>query len=187
MITNFGSLKDFMSTKKLKASISDAIQNDSIVSGLSAAELNQNNIATILDALTVGKSIIHIDEDLVETLGRSGVTVKNACALLHKSFQYFDENPTMQEAFNRGRANLGSRVRSKLIEAAFDGNIQSAIHLDKIYSGETVTEVNITVGQSQLSTVSDEELMKVAFTVDDADIVEDHSERNGDDTLSGAQ
>ena len=177
-----------MSNKKLRETLNKSINsdNDAVDNGLPAAISTPqlNNINTILEALEIrrGVEVLPITVEMVEILGRSGVTVKNACALLHKSFQYFDENPTMQEAFNRGRANLGSRVRSKLIEAAFDGNIQSAIHLDKIYSGETVTEVNITVGQSQLSTVSDEELMKVAFTVDDADIVEDHSERLGDNS-----
>ena len=130
------------------------------------AETQSNNIIAIIDALTVSKGL-GITIETVELLGSSGVTVKNACSLLHKSFQFFDDNPTMLEAFNRGRASLGSRVRSKLIEAALEGgNIQSAIHLDKIYSADSVTEVNITVGQSQLSTVSDEELMKVAFDVD---------------------
>ena len=166
--------RKFMTIKKLKATIIDAVQNDDLASGLPAAKLNQNNITTILEALTVGKNIIHIDEELVEALGRSGVTVKNACSLLHKSFQYFDENPTMLEAFNRGRAALGSRVRSKLIEAALENNnIQSAIHLDKIFSGDAVaSEVNVNVTASHLSTVSDEDLMRVAFTVDADDVVE---------------
>jgi len=128
-----------------------------------------NNIAVILDALENrhGVEALTINEEMVEILGRSGVTVKNACSLLHKSFQYFDDNPTMKQAFERGRANLGSRVRSKLIEAALENNnIQSAIHLDKIYSADAVaTEVNLNV-TSQLSTVSDEDLLAVAFKVD---------------------
>ena len=156
-----------MSNKALKQTLSQEFQ-----------ESPSNNIAVILDALNINKGFITINEDLVETLGASGVTVKNACSLLHKSFQYFDENPTMLEAFNRGRASLGSRVRSKLIEAALENNnIQSAIHLDKIYSADSVTEVNITVGQSQLSTVSDEDLMRVAFTVDNG--VEDGGVESG--------
>lgn len=143
----------------------------------------RNNLAVILNELNISKGSITINEELVETLGRSGVTVKNACSLLHKSFQFFDENPTMKAAFERGRADLGSRVRSKLIEAALDNNnIQSAIHLDKIYSGETVaTEVNLNV-TSQLSTISDEDLLKVAFTVEGEDTVVGDS---GEETLGG--
>ena len=80
----------------------------------------------------------------------------------------------MLEAFNRGRAQLGSRVRSKLIEAALENNnIQSAIHLDKIYSGDApASEVNVNVTASQLSTVSDEDLMRVAFTVDSVEDID---------------
>lgn len=153
-----------MSNKSLKT-----LLNHSVESGFVKDITQANNVATILEALETHRRVetLTIDEELVETLGRSGVTVKNACSLLHKSFQYFDENPTMLEAFNRGRANLGSRVRSKLIEAALEnGNIQSAIHLDKIYSGESVSEVNVTVNTPQLSAVSDADLLRVAFTVD---------------------
>lgn len=175
-----------MSKQNIKNVIETHIEtqlNSGKNSGL-PAETQSNNIIAIIDALTVSKGL-GITVETVELLGSSGVTVKNACSLLHKSFQFFDDNPTMQEAFNRGRANLGSRVRSKLIEAALEGgNIQSAIHLDKIYSADTVaTEVNLNVS-TLLSTVSDEELMKVAFTVDTFETVEDtietidRSERN---------
>ena len=161
-----------MSIKKIKSSIVSNIENDTINSGIPAETLHTNNIATILEALD--NRAITITPEYIEILGRSGVTVKNACSLLHKSFQYFDENPTMLEAFNRGRAQLGSRVRSKLIEAALENNnIQSAIHLDKIYSGDApASEVNVNVTASQLSTVSDEDLMRVAFTVDSVEDID---------------
>ena len=156
-----------MSRNSIKKVVETAITN-----GL-PTETQSNNIIAIIDALTVSKGL-GITVETVELLGASGVTVKNACALLHKSFQYFDENPTMLEAFNRGRAQLGSRVRSKLIEAALENNnIQSAIHLDKIYSGDApASEVNVNVTASQLSTVSDEDLMRVAFTVDSVEDID---------------
>lgn len=156
-----------MSNKKLLGSLETQIK-----SGAKPLETHAvNNIATVMAALeeTNSKHKLTITPEMVELLGSSGVTVKNACSLLHKSFQYFDEHPIMKAAYERGRANLGSRLRSKLIEAALDhNNIQSAIHLDKIFSADApATEVNVNIGPSRLSTVSDDDLLAVAFTVDD--------------------
>ena len=159
-----------MSRQKLKETIISRIERDSNSSKSLAvhAETQPNNILAIIDALTESKGL-GITEETVELLGASGVTVKNACSLLHKSFQYFDEHPTMKAAFERGRANLGSRVRGKLIEAALENNnIQSAIHLDKIFSADAApTEVNLNVTSNKLAEVSDAELLNIAFTVDD--------------------
>ena len=152
---------------------------------------NTTNIQVILNELSEDKGLL-LNAETVQMLSASGVSVHNVCKMFRKSYSYLNENPHLLAAYEQGRAQAGARMRGTLMDAALEGgNIQSAIYLDKILSGDTVvSEVNITVGQSQLSTVSDEDLMKVAFTVetnDDADIVEDHSERNGDDTLSGVQ
>lgn len=150
------------------------------------ASATKNNLAIILDSLDVSKGNIKITETLVETMGSSGISMKNACSLLHKKFNWLNDNPTMLAAFERGRANLGSKMRGKLVEQALEhNNVQSAIYLDKILTGDSVaTEVNLTVGASQLSTVSDEDLMKVAFTVESID--EGFTmEATVDETLSG--
>ena len=170
-------------TNKIRKSIIKNIENDTINSGLPAETLattnvsSANNIAVILNELQGGKLMMLTAEN-VETLATAGVSVHNVCKMFRKSFSYLNENPHLLEAFNKGRATLGSRIRTTLVDAAIENNnIQSAIYLDKILSGDTVvSEVNITVGQSQLSTVSDEDLMKVAFTVEDAVIDTDHSE-----------
>ena len=145
----------------------------------------KNNLAIILDTLDVNKGTIKITETLVETMGASGISMKNACSLLHKKFNWLTENPTMLAAFERGRANLGSKVRGTLVEAALENNnIQSAIYLDKILTGDTVaSEVNLTVSTSQLSTVSDDDLLAVAFEVEDTVVDEYHAEQT--ETHSG--
>ena len=163
-------------TRKTRSSIIKNIENDTINSGLPAETLSTvnvssaNNIAVILNELQVDKALI-LTADTVETLASAGVSVHNICKMFRKSFGYLNENPHLLEAFHQGRATLGSRIRTTLVDAAIENNnIQSAIYLDKILSGDTVvSEVNITVGPSQLSTVSDEELMKVAFTVESSD------------------
>ena len=135
------------------------------------------NIAIILNELSETKGLL-LTPETVSMLAASGVSVYNICRMFRKSPSYLSENQSLQEAFDQGRASAGARMRTTLMDAALEnGNIQSAIYLDKILSGDTVvSEVNITVGQSQLSTVSDEDLMKVAFTVEDAVIDTDHSE-----------
>lgn len=157
-----------MSNKKLLGSLETQISK----SDTKPLETHAvNNLATVMAALEANNSKhkLTITPEMVELLGAAGVTVRNACSLLHKSFQYFDEHPIMKAAYERGRATLGSKVRTKLIEAALDNNnIQSAIHLDKIFSADApATEVNVNIGPSRLSTVSDEDLLAVAFTVDD--------------------
>jgi hypothetical protein len=164
---------------KIRNSIVKNIENDTINSGIPAETLSTtnvssaNNIAVILNELQVDKALI-LTAESVKTLAASGVSAHNVCKMFRKSFSYLNENPHLLEAFHQGRATLGSRIRTTLVDAAIENNnIQSAIYLDKILSGDTVaTEVNINVAQSQLSTVSDEELMKVAFTVEDLDVAE---------------
>ena len=169
-----------MSRNSVKKVITTAINNGLPTETLATTNISSaNNIAVILNELQVDKALI-LTADTVETLAAAGVSAHNVCKMFRKSFSYLNENPHLLEAFHQGRATLGSRIRTTLVDAAIENNnIQSAIYLDKILSGDTVvSEVNITVGQSQLSTVSDEDLMKVAFTVEDAVIDTDHSERD---------
>lgn len=143
---------------------------DTTVEPASAAS---TNVAIILNELSEDKGLL-LTAETVSMLSASGVSVHNVCKMFRKSFSYLNENPHLLAAYEQGRASAGARMRGTLMDAALEGgNIQSAIYLDKILSGDTVaTEVNINVAQSQLSTVSDEELMKVAFTVESNDVVE---------------
>ncbi len=170
-------------SKRIKETVEEKFQSVD-------SSATKNNLAVLLDSLdNVGKDRISITESLLETMGASGISMKNACSLLHKKFNWLTENPIMLAAFERGRANLGSRMRSKLVEQALENNnIQSAIYLDKILTGDTVaSEVNLTVNTSQLSTVSDDDLLAVAFevesTVDDETV--DHSESQGESQGEG--
>ena len=170
-----------MSFKKTKAAIVKTV-DDTLQSGLNSDLLpltTQNNLSVILNELSDNHALI-LTAETVEALSASGVSAHNICSMFRKSFSYLNENPNLKLAFDKGRATLGSKVRATLVDAVFeDRNIQSAIYLDKILSGDTVmpTEVNLNV-TSQLSTVSDEDLMRVAFTVDTV-------ETDLDDTLGG--
>ena len=134
------------------------------------ASANVSNIQVILNELSEDKGLL-LTVDTVEMLAASGVSVHNVCKMFRKSFSYLNEHPNLLAAYEQGRAQAGARMRGTLMDAALEGgNIQSAIYLDKILSGDSVvSEVNITVGQSQLSTVSDDDLMKVAFSVEEDD------------------
>ena len=162
-----------MSNKKTLETLSATLDIDKVSPSAT------NSVAILLQNLALkgnqSADSLKATPEIVEHLAASGISVKNICGLFNKSFQYLTDNPTLQEAFERGRAQASSRLRSTLLDAALnDRNIQSAIYLDKIMSGDNVvSEVNINVAQSQLSTVSDDDLMKVAFTVEDETIVDE--------------
>ena len=140
------------------------------------------NVAIILNELSETKGLL-LTAETVFMLAASGVSSHNIARMFRKSFNHLSENQHLQEAFEQGRASAGARMRTTLMDAALEGgNIQSAIYLDKILTQDQVaTEVNINVAQSQLSTVSDDDLMKVAFTVDDG--AESFDEDTVDETL----
>lgn len=131
---------------------------------LGSASAASNNVAVILAQL----NIIQPTPETVENLAASGVSVKNICGILGKHFSYLNEHPLMLDAFNRGRATVGSRVRARLLDAALEENsMTAAIYLDKIYGGDAVvSEVNVNVTSSPLENVSTEDLL-VSFDVID--------------------
>lgn len=123
----------------------------------------QNNVAVILSEL----GNFELTEDTIENLARSGVGVKNICGLFGKTHTFLDDNPLFREAFNRGRSNVATRVRAKLLDAALEeDNMTAAMYLDKIYGGEqVVSEVNLTVTNTPLAEISTNELLDVTFDV----------------------
>jgi len=125
----------------------------------------QSNVAVILSQLAFTQP----SPEMIENLAASGISLKNICGIIGKNFSYFSEHPEMKEAFDRGRATVGSKVRARLLDAALEENsMQAAMYLDRIYSGDTVaSEVNVNVTSTPLENVSTEDLLNVAFTVKD--------------------
>jgi hypothetical protein len=146
-----------------KKDIASYIQSDPDNRATSATA--QSNVAVILSQL----AFVQPSTEMIENLAASGISLKNICGIIGKNFSYFSDNPTMKEAFDRGRATVGSRVRARLLDAALEENsMQAAMYLDKIYGGDTVaSEVNVNVTSTPLENVSTEDLLNVAFTVKD--------------------
>jgi hypothetical protein len=121
----------------------------------------QSNVAVILSQLAFAQP----STEMVENLAASGISLKNICGILGKNFSYFSDNPDMKEAFDRGRATVGSRVRARLLDAALEENsMQAAIYLDKIYGGDTVaSEVNVNVSTVNLDEIPTETLLDVLY------------------------
>jgi hypothetical protein len=150
-----------MTNKKLSDSLSESLET--------AKGATANNVAIILNQLNVVKGTYQITEEQVELLGSSGVSVHNLCKIFKKSFGFLNENPNLLAAYEKGRATLGSKVRTTLVDSALENNnITAAIYLDRILSGDQVaSEVNVNVTSSPLENVSTEDLLNVAFTVKD--------------------
>lgn len=123
-----------------------------------------NNLQVILDNLTT-KPQLECTADNIEFLASKGVSANVICGLFQKSKTYIYDNPEMLEAFNRGRSNVASRIRAKIVDEALENNsMQAAIYLDKVMGGDTTTEnVNVTVSQQPLKDISTEDLLSVTF------------------------
>lgn len=127
-----------------------------------------NSLQVILDNIQT-KPQLQMTPEKVEQLARSGVSLKNICGLFQKSFNHISDNPLLLDAFNRGRATVSSRIRSRLVDAALEENsIQAAIYLDKIMGGDVTTEnVNLTVSQRPLEDVPTDQLLEISLKHDD--------------------
>lgn len=153
-----------MRNKDIKQVLETRVQNGSAPAS--------KNLQVILDNLKT-KPQLECTAENIEFLASKGVSANNICGLFQKSKTYIYENPEMLDAFNRGRSNVASRVRAKIVDAALEENsMQAAIYLDKVMGGDTTTEnVNLTITQQPLKDISTEDLLNVTFTehADDTD------------------
>ena len=110
------------------------------------------------------KRIINVD--ILYMLGKAGVTLSSAAALFEMADTHIIGDPDLHAAFNKGKAELGSRVRAVLVtEALENGNIQAQIHLDKQLNGENKQQsINFNISTTEkLESISTEKLLEVAF------------------------
>lgn len=109
-----------------------------------------------------------INMDALYLIGKSGITLKAAAELFEMAPQSLSQEKDLYNAFMRGQAEIGSKIRTTLVgEALENGNIQAQIHLDKVFNAEPKTstqDVNINITTSEkLLTISTEKLLEVAF------------------------
>lgn len=104
---------------------------------------------------------IIISEDILFRLGEIGASLKNTAQVLNVTEETISSNAPLLSAWQKGRANVGTKVRALIVEDALNGNLQAKIYLDKMLGGDTITDnLNVTVTAQPLKEVSTEQLLE---------------------------
>lgn len=127
------------------------------------------NVAVIQQALKAPKD--QLTPKLIEELAKQGLSSTTICHLYNARSSHINDNPDLREAFDKGRSEIASRIRSSLISDALEkDNLQAKLYLDKIYGGDTeVKKLEVSVANRPLKDVSTGALLEIEFTVPDED------------------
>jgi hypothetical protein len=83
---------------------------------------------------------VEYDEEKIEALASVGCPIYEIAALCGFSESHFHElkktYPDIQEAINRGKANMHKSLRKKQVDLALEGNVPMLIHLGKTELGQ---------------------------------------------------
>lgn len=117
------------------------------------------------------------DAEVLYKLGAIGVSMANAADLFGISKEKFSSNADWLANWQRGRAECGSRIRASIVEDALEkDNLMAKIYIDKLIGGdkESATAlVQVNIGNQELSQVSTDDLLEVAFK----DVNEDNQDQ----------
>jgi hypothetical protein len=110
------------------------------------------------------------DQEILTKCGMMGISRINTCQLFNIDPRKFDENPEWREAWEKGRGEVGTRIRASLVNDAIQNdNLTAKIYLDKQLSGEQTETAKVVVNvNTKLEGVSTEELLNITFNeIDD--------------------
>lgn len=109
-----------------------------------------------------------LDVDVIYSLAKIGVSIKNICGLFKVSEETFCNNAAFLSAHQQGRSECGTRIRAAIVEHAMNGSLDAQKYLDKIMGGDVDTQnVNLNVSQRPLENVPTENLIEIAMTRDE--------------------
>lgn len=98
------------------------------------------------------------DIGAIYALGKAGVPLNVIAALFQTDPATLASDPAHHQAWLQGRAELGMRARTAIVEHAANGNLDAAKYLDKILCGEKDT-MSITVSADDTArTLTDQQL-----------------------------
>jgi len=120
-----------------------------------------NNLAILAGALTPQKSFL--EPAKVEQLAAEGLSKKVICNLFSCAEHTITDNQELLAAFEKGRAQIGQRIRKALLDdALLNDSMPAKLYLDKIYGGDIEQKnLAVTVTQSPLEKVSDAALLEI--------------------------
>lgn len=103
-----------------------------------------------------------IDDKMIYKMATMGISIKNICGIFEITEETFCNTPAFLSAHQSGRGLAGSRLRTVLLRAVEeDNNMQVAMYLDKIMSGEQEKQrIDLTLTDDRpLKNISDDELI----------------------------
>lgn len=109
-----------------------------------------------------------LEPRVVYDMAVAGLSERTICRLYRMDNKTIVDNPELLYEYNRGRAHIGSQVRTALVDDALNKDLPYAkIHLDKIYNKEdNVQQIDVTVAQKPLENISTEQLLSLDFDDD---------------------
>ena len=119
-----------------------------------------NNIAQLQAVAMTPKRFL--TPDIVEKMASQGLSKSVIAGLCSSTWAAVSEDPKLEEAFNRGRSEIGQRVRTALIEDALEKDLLPAkIYLDKIYGGDVEQKnLNVSITARPLENIPTETLLE---------------------------
>jgi len=132
-------------------------------------DLVKRNLEVIALELKNHRSLL-LEASAVFDMAKAGLSHVSICRLYKMAEDTITQDPTLLYEFNRGRAQVGTKVRTAIIDNALDkDNLTAQIYLDKIYNKEdNVQQIDVTVTSKPLETINTEDLLNITFT-DDSD------------------
>lgn len=105
-----------------------------------------------------------LDVDVILSLAKSGVSIKNICEIFNITQETFCNNSAFLSAHREGRSLCGASVRAMIYQHAQNGSIDAAKYLDKILGGDIVEEkVNFSFSNRPLENLATENLLEIVF------------------------
>ena len=123
------------------------------------------NIELINQASLEEKILTAVSPERVQELASYGLQAKTIAHMLRQDYAFISRDPLLQQAFDAGKANIGSRIRAKLVDQALDkDNLTAMIHLDKALNSETqVQQIELSVKNDILKDVPTEDLIDIMY------------------------
>jgi hypothetical protein len=131
-------------------------------------DLIKRNLAIIAQELTNQHHLV-LQPRVIYDLAVLGLSQQSICRLYKMGDHTIEDNPELLYEYNRGRAKVGTKVRSAIMDNALEkDNLTAQIYLDKIYNKEdNVQQIDVTVTAKPLENISTEQLLSI--NLDDND------------------
>jgi hypothetical protein len=146
-----------------------------VVRGLKRQSIFEWSLDELIEyKITKNNPVRIFNVDDLYMLGRASVSIKNIAAMAGYAPDELFKNKPLYAAWERGRAEAGTQLRSIILEQALTGNLTAALYLDKILGGDDQkTSIEMTVQTRPLQDIPTENLLTILYNHDDQEFKSD--------------